>query len=431
MTTETRDPLGLVGVTLDGQFDVGDVVGEGGFGVVYKGRHRGLEQPVAIKVLKVLSVDDQRMQEDLFAKFREEARLLYTLSQESLNIVRAIHYGSVTTPSGLWAPYMVLEWLEGRSLAEDVVARRQRGMRGRSVAETLDLLEPVAAGLSVAHARKVAHRDIKPANVFLARAEQGQRVKVLDFGIAKLVQEGETSGTRSALGAFTWLYAAPEQIDPRVGPTGLATDVYAFALLATELLTDREPVDAKDVITIMRASQDPLVRPTPRQRGAAVPDDLEIVLRRALAIDPRARFQTIQELWTALAKARSSTSVVSSAQVPTVTGSMLATQGRRAADATGPRMPPASLPTPVLMTPPATASSFANPGATGPHGHPPLPPPGSAPLQQGAWATAPRPWPRQPHPDAATNNVVWLAVVAVVASLLLVGACGLIQTCSG
>ncbi len=436
---ETRDPLGLVGVTLDGQFDIASVVGEGGFGVVYKGRHRGLEQPVAIKVLKILSVEDKRMQEALFAKFRDEAKLLYTLSQESLNIVRAIHYGSLTTPSGLWAPYMVLEWLEGRSLAEDVVDRRQRGLRGRTLDEALAILEPVAAGLTVAHARKVAHRDIKPANVFLARAEQGQRVKVLDFGIAKLVQEGETSGTKSAFGAFTWLYAAPEQIDPRLGATGLATDVYAFALLATELLTDREPTDARDVVTLMKASQDPTIRPTPRQRGAQIPDDVEHVFRRALAVDPRSRFQNIAELWGALRATRGAPPTLRSERPSAV----MPASTTPVSPAMRPSVPmPMPMPTPAPGMTPFTTGPHVPPHTTGPR---PQVPPGYAPVAPhvtGPVPSHPQPmappgwqprgmWPRQPHPDAATNNVVWLAVVAVIASLLLVGACGALKACAG
>jgi serine/threonine protein kinase len=459
----TQDPLGLVGVRLDGQFDVAEVIGEGGFGVVYKARHLGLDQPVAIKVLKVLSVDDQKLQDTLFAKFREEAKLLYTLSQESLNIVRAIHYGSLTTPSGLWAPYMVLEWLDGLSLAEDIAARRHRGLRGRSLDEAMAILEPVAAGLSVAHARRVAHRDIKPANVFLARGEQGQRVKVLDFGIAKLVQEGETSATKSAFGAFTWLYAAPEQIDPRLGPSGLATDVYAFALLATELLTDREPVEARDVVAIMKASQDVDARPTPRHRGANITDEVERVLRRALSVDPRARFASVPELWGALRVARAGATVTSAQPahsqpaIPTRRSTEMAPAPVRlptpppsaspflaSGVPSAPRPPSpsvgsvssmpsmasrpsvASMPVAPAAPPVPVVSTFSHPAAL-PPGPPGPPGPYAAP---GAWRPRP-PWPRTPHPDAATNNTVWLAVVAVIASMLFVGSCVALKACAG
>ena len=111
-----RDPFSLVGTVLKNEHRVDAVVGEGGFGVVYRGLHLGLEQPIAIKVLKGLELEDRRMQETLFAKFKDEAKLLYTLSQESLSIVRSIDFDHMVTPSGAWAPFMVLEWLPERPL---------------------------------------------------------------------------------------------------------------------------------------------------------------------------------------------------------------------------------------------------------------------------------------------------------------------------
>jgi serine/threonine-protein kinase len=309
-----QDPFGLVGTTLEGQYRIDQVVGEGGFGVVYRGWHVALEQPIAVKALKVLA-DDRAVQDALFAKFKDEAKLLYTLSQASLHIVRSMDFGAVTSPTGLWAPYMVLEWLAGRSLADDLTERRRRGHRGRSLDEALALLEPAAEGLAIAHHRRVAHRDIKPANFFLLDGDEGPRVKVLDFGIAKIIRDGEGPGTRSPFASFTWLYAAPEQLDPRLGQSGLATDVYSFALLLTELLTDRVPTDGRDVVSLLKAAVDPTVRPTPRHRGAIVPDAVEVVCRRALAVDPKARFATIGELWGALTAARRPAMPLSSGQL--------------------------------------------------------------------------------------------------------------------
>ena len=303
-SAQLEDPFGLAGTTLDGQYRADKVVGEGGYGVVYRGWHASLEQPIAIKALKVMSADDRAVQDALFAKFKDEAKLLYTLSQASLHIVRSMDFGAVTTATGAWAPYMVLEWLEGRSLAEDLSQRRRSGMRGRTLDEALALLEPAAEGLGVAHHRRVAHRDIKPANFFLLDANEGPKVKVLDFGIAKIIRDGEGPGTRSPFASFTWLYAAPEQLDPRIGQTGLATDVYSFALLLSELLTDRVPTEGRDVVSLLKAATDPTIRPTPRQRGANVPDAIEVACRRALAVDPKVRYASIPELWAALSAAR-------------------------------------------------------------------------------------------------------------------------------
>jgi eukaryotic-like serine/threonine-protein kinase len=303
-----QDPFGLAGTLLEGQYRADEVVGEGGFGVVYRGRHLSLDQPIAIKVLKGLDSEDPRINALVLEKFRAEARLLYTLSQSSLHIVRALDFGATTTPSGAWAPFMVLEWLDGCSLADDLVDRRKRGLRGRSVAEAFAILQPVADGLAVAHQRHVAHRDIKPANIFLlaenaSTMPQGPQVKVLDFGIAKIMKDGESAGTKGTFASFTWAYASPEQLDPRLGTTGLATDVYGFGLLITELLTDRRPSEQRDVVGIMKAALDPMHRPTPRKRGANIPDAIEAVCLRALAVDPKARFESVRELWSALVAA--------------------------------------------------------------------------------------------------------------------------------
>jgi len=95
-----------------------------------------------------------------------------------------------------------------------------------------------------------------------------------------------------------------EQLDPRVGQSGLATDVYSFALLLTELLTDRVPTEGRDVVALLKAANRSDGRPTPRQRGANVPDGIEVVCRRALAVDPKVRYASIAELWAALDNAR-------------------------------------------------------------------------------------------------------------------------------
>jgi eukaryotic-like serine/threonine-protein kinase len=406
-----EDPFGLVGTTLDGQYRVDQVVGEGGYGVVYRGWHLSLEQPIAIKALKVLA-DDRAVQDALFAKFKDEAKLLYTLSQASLNIVRSMDFGATTSPNGLWAPYMVLEWLAGKSLADDLADRRRRGLRGRTLDEAFALLEPAAEGLSIAHHRRVAHRDIKPANFFLLDAVEGEstgRVKVLDFGIAKIVRDNELPGTRSPFASFTWLYAAPEQLDPRVGQTGLATDVYGFALLLTELLTDRVPVQGRDVVTILKAATDVTMRPTPKQRGADVPDAVELVCRRALAVDPKARYANIGELWAALIAARRS-SVPHPMISLTPSGGATAlpssgAQTTRQSDPWGGQGPPLS----PLVPPgrPQTAASSTGPGVFIPSGaqlgpqSPPVQSPPRAPSQSPPHAPSQSP-PQSPPGYPAT-----------------------------
>lgn len=410
------DPFFLVGATLDGQFRLDAVVGEGGFGVVYRGFHLALEQPIAVKVLKVPD-EAPEFREMLLGKFREEAKLLYTLSQESLDIVRAMSFGGVMTPAGVWAPYMVLEWLDGRSLDDDLEDRRRRGLRGRSVDEALALLAPVASGLSIAHRRRVVHRDIKPGNVFLLPSTPGGglRAKVLDFGIAKVLREDGTAGTRSRFASFTWLYGAPEQLDPRLGSIGLWTDVHAFALLLTEMLTDRAPIDARDTVALYKIVTDPAVRPTPRQRGANVPDAIENVCRRALDVDPHARFPSIDELWIALEMARRQSASAGTVMTPSVRASH-------------------PVPTPMPMPVPAAHSVSGMPVAP-PHTGRPGPPP---PLQTafpvppqtghpGPPGVPPPMW-RPPYvmrPTKTSSAPMIIAIVLIVVLMLFTFTCSM------
>lgn len=452
-----QDPFGLAGTVLEGQYRVDAMIGEGGFGVVYRGWHLALAQPIAIKALKGLDGGDPSVNAIVLEKFREEARLLYTLSQSSLHIVRALDFGATTMPSGVWAPFMILEWLEGRSLADDLADRRARGLRGRSLAEAFAVLEPVADGLSVAHDRLVAHRDVKPANIFLVASASSPAIqaKVLDFGIAKIMKEGESAGTKGTFASFTWLYATPEQLDPRYGTTGLATDVYAFVLLLTELLTDRPPVDEKDIVGIIRTATNPQLRPTPRTRGANVPDEIDAVCHRALAVDPRQRPQSVRELWSALTRARdaargmttlkrsepasasalavtsspvaspyAATSTPSSvARLPSArpqTAALPSSQHLPAANRISglpPAVPPrASWPSPPVAPPP---SYYARPS-----GYPGGPPPGTMP--PGYFSPRRLPFVRADK----TSPIAVVAVVLFVLATLFAGSCAMVHACN-
>jgi serine/threonine protein kinase len=201
---------------------------------------------------------------------------------------------------------MVLEWVDGQTLASVEGARR--GVGGRSPAEALALLRPVFEALAYAHEQGVAHRDIKPANIMLlagATIEPTRHDKpttrLLDFGIAKMMHPGEHGGsghtrTRSTLLTFSLPYAAPEQVSgSRTGPW---TDVHALALVLTELLTDRAPYVGTDPTEVCTQVLSPR-RPTPGHFGVDA-GCWEPVLARALALMPAERFQNADELFNAL-----------------------------------------------------------------------------------------------------------------------------------
>jgi serine/threonine-protein kinase len=306
-----QDPFSLCGTTIDGKYRVLSVVGEGGFGVVYRGVHEGFNAPIAVKCLKLPPHFDREAQEELVQKLREEGRLMLRLSQRTPGIVQALDVGSVTAPTGARVPYLILEWLEGRTLGDELRARRSRGKLGMSVAEAVALLRPAAQALAVAHAEKIAHRDIKPENLFLVdsggeRQSQPQTLKVLDFGIAKVLGDAPSPAevsTGASPSTFTPAYGAPEQFDKRRGASGPWTDVFALALVFVELVAGRRALAGDEILDLYRASTDPAVRPTLRSLGVETSDAVERVLERALHVEARVRYSSAGEFWEALAAA--------------------------------------------------------------------------------------------------------------------------------
>jgi serine/threonine protein kinase len=299
--TGPSDPFRLVGTRLDGKYSVESVVAEGGFAVVYRCEHAELQKTVALKVLKIPSHHGQLARGEFFRKFANEARTIARIEHES--IVRVLDFGSSIMPSGDLAPWMALEWLEGRTLQRDLDARSETGFAGRSPAECLALLHPVIEAVALAHEEGVAHRDIKPGNMMLVTNRRGdERLKLLDFGIAKVMTDeeraptlGQTS-TQAHLQMFSLEYAAPEQMSgTRTGPW---TDVHALSLVLTEMLTGDQPYEGDDSVEIFSEALS-RVRPTPARHGLDV-GPWEPVLQRALALRPADRYPDAGSLLKAL-----------------------------------------------------------------------------------------------------------------------------------
>ncbi len=307
-TPSEDDPFGWVGATVDGKYRVDEVVGHGGFGIVYRAHHLGFEEKVALKCLKLPKElqggDRDRFRDSLVA----EGRLLLQLSRATTGVVQALDVGAVVSPSKVWTPYLVLEWLEGTPLDKDLLQRRQSDVGGRSVGEALELLDGAVRALGVGHGMGIAHRDIKPANLFLVEVAGRRTIKVLDFGIAKVLSESdsvtrafeETGGT---VQAFTARYGAPEQFSRRFGATGPWTDVFALALVFVEVVLGAPALDGTDAAQLFVAASDKLVRPTLRGRGFDPGDAVEAVLATALSVDPRERYPNAQVFWDALLSA--------------------------------------------------------------------------------------------------------------------------------
>lgn len=304
------DPLGVCGTVIADKYRVDYVVGEGGFSVVYRAEHIIWKQPVALKCFKALANVPAQVREDLLQGFIQEGKLMTSLSSRTAAIVQARDVGTFTSPQGLQVPYMVLEWLEGQSLDHSLLSENQRGMPARSIEDAMMLLEPVVGALEVVHQMNIAHRDVKPANLFIIgdARKTNTFVKILDFGIAKVMAEHAQLQTALAqtgqeITAFTPNYGAPEQFSRSHGATGPWTDVFALALIMVELIRGAPALQGNDYLQLAVASRDPMVRPTPRALGVNVSDAVEAAFHRALAVSPRERYRTAGEFWIALRKA--------------------------------------------------------------------------------------------------------------------------------
>ena len=303
-----QDPFGLSGTTIEGKYRVVKVIGDGGFGVVYRGEHTGFGESIAIKCLKLPAELSEKNRAQFLEQLREEGRLLHRLSRVTSGIVQALDVGAFVTPNGTWVPYLVLEWLEGETLGELLKGRSHKPDAGMDVFEAVALLDPAARALAVAHGQKIAHRDVKPANLFVTNVGGKRTVKVLDFGIAKVLTEHASftealAATRQAPTAFTPRYGAPEQFNKQRGASGPWTDVFAFALVFVELVSGRKALEGDDPTELYVMAADPMMRPTARSRGANVPDAVEKVLEKALAVEPKHRYPDCGAFWDALVAA--------------------------------------------------------------------------------------------------------------------------------
>jgi eukaryotic-like serine/threonine-protein kinase len=303
------DTLQLIGRTIADKYVVEAVVGEGGFATVYRAMHTIWKRPVALKVFKSMGDFSEKDRSKLLEEFIQEGALLADLSARSAAIVQARDIGTLETAGGGHVPYMVLEWLDGSTLEAVIEDEKARNEPLRSLHEAVRLIDPAAEALALAHRKGVAHRDVKPGNIFVLGDPRGDcTVKILDFGIAKVVNDaqkmaGTFAKTSGQVTSFTPAYGAPEQFSRTHGATGPWTDVFALSLILTEMITGREAIEGDDFLQLAVAAANAGRRPTPRTYGVAVPDEVEAVFLKAVAIKPTDRWQSAGEFWNALRQA--------------------------------------------------------------------------------------------------------------------------------
>jgi serine/threonine-protein kinase len=271
-----------VGAVLQDTYEITSLLGKGGMGEVFLARHRRLPgRQVAVKVLQ----NSASLNPELVARFRREAEIATQLGHP--NIVEVLDFDTLQDGT----PFLVMEYLRGESL-------EHRLERGRlPLTETLAIIRQIGSALQAAHRAGVVHRDLKPANVFLVPTDSGgvvgERVKLLDFGISKML-DSQTLQTQDAVLIGTPQYMAPEQALGKNSEVDARTDLFALGCIVYEMLSGMPPFAGEGgsiVQVIFR-----IVHTLPEPLATRCPDLPERVLaavERALAKSPQDRYPDV------------------------------------------------------------------------------------------------------------------------------------------
>ncbi len=281
---------------LGGRYQVEARIGSGGMAEVYRGFDPVLNRTVAIKVLHPQFARDT----SFVQRFRREAQAAARLNQP--NIV-----GVYDTGADDGTQYIVMEFIEGRTLAEFM----QTGRRPTPV-QAAEIAQKIAAAIAAAHAQGVIHRDIKPGNVMVTR---DGTVKVMDFGIARVLGPETAPQTSAVLGTASYL--SPEQAQG--GPVDARTDIYSLGAVLYELLTGQPPFtgDTPVAVAYKQVNETPAV---PSSINPDVPARLDAVVMKALSKNPSNRYQTAQEFSADLGRVIAGQEVEATPLMPADTG---------------------------------------------------------------------------------------------------------------
>ena len=270
------------GAVFANRYEVKEILGAGGMGVVYRAFDRELQEPVAIKTLRPEALAGGSV---ALERFKQEIRLARRIAHR--NVVRTYDLGEV---NGMY--YLTMEYVEGTSLKQLIVSRGKL-----PVAVALTVGKQLCRALEVAHAEGVIHRDIKPQNIVV---EPSGFLKVMDFGIARLANPPKGKGlTEAGMSIGTPDYMSPEQLsgselDPR-------SDLYAAGVVLFECVTGRVPFEAETPWALVAKHLEEEA-PNPRSLNPEVPEPLAAVILKAMAQDPAHRFATASEMHDALAR---------------------------------------------------------------------------------------------------------------------------------
>jgi serine/threonine protein kinase len=260
-----------------GEYRLDAVVGRGGMGVVYSATQPVIEKRVAIKILNAQYSADPA----LVRRFTDEARAVNRIRHP--NIIDIFSFGQL----GDGRHYFVMEYLEGATLG----SRLEKGTL--SLEEAPVFLAQICDALDAAHAENIVHRDLKPENIWIVTPRRGRPfVKLLDFGIAKLVASADQSSTQTGAVMGTPHYMSPEQCHGRA--VDHRTDIYAMGVMLYRFYAGRLPFEGETFMEVL--TKQVTLKPDPPSRYASIPPTLDGLIMRCLAKDPAERPQTAREL---------------------------------------------------------------------------------------------------------------------------------------
>ena len=250
-----------------GKYVVNEIIGRGGWSIVYRGTHSSLNMPVAIKMLK----HDMAMDSEFSEKFRYEAKTIAHLNHE--NIVKVYDIEELYRTI-----FIIMEYLEGVPL-DSILEKMPR----LPLSKVLDIVLQVCAGLEYAHGQGIVHQDIKPGNIFI---QSNNRAKIVDFGLAC------PPGTIDCELPGTVFYMSPEQIEGL--PMDERTDIYSLGITAFEMITGQRPFPEDDIMRLMDSDARKDV-PDPRTLVPDLPDELYDFIVCATQPDPAGRYKNISQ----------------------------------------------------------------------------------------------------------------------------------------
>lgn len=268
---------------LDGKYLIKNLVGEGGLGRVYRAEQAELNRVVAIKVLESSKVEEAEQR----ARFEREARILSTLVHR--NIVAIYNFGLLPNH----CPYMAMEFLEGRTLSEMIKSGDTRNWK-----RSARIGKQICLALAAAHESGIIHRDLKPQNVIILSAPEPDFVKVLDFGLSKIIA-GDSSSDFQRLTQTGALMGSIHYMSPEVCAGQKAdarSDIYALGCILYECLTGQPPLDSENPIGLLHKHRTELPeRLSNRADLKELPRAFEAVIFKAIQKDPNDRFQNMIE----------------------------------------------------------------------------------------------------------------------------------------